>query len=100
MQATYELKKSPDRLVVAGFGMLVALVIGGAGGYAVKGLTTSAPAIPAAVTSASSVGIASQALDPGFAKRTLRLELQDQKSQSAVVAAPAAAQHRAKVTQQ
>jgi hypothetical protein len=87
MQATYELKKAPDRLVIAGFGMLAALVIGGAGGYAVKGLTVSTPAIPVA-NNASTV-IASQASDPGFAKRALRLEIQDQKSQASVVAAPA-----------
>ena len=87
MQATYELKKSPDRVAIAGFGILVALVIGGAGGYAVKGLTAAAPAIPAA-TSAISAGVASQASDPGFAKRALRLELKDQKSQGSSVAAP------------
>lgn len=88
MQATYELKKSPDRVVIAGFGMLVALAIGGAGGYAVKGLTAAAPGIPAA-TSAISAGVASQVSDPGFARRALRLELQDQKSQVSSVGAPA-----------
>jgi hypothetical protein len=84
MQATYELKKAPDRLIIAGFGMLAALVIGGAGGYAVKGITAVAPAIPVA-NNASHAAIASQASDPGFAKRALRLELQDQKGQASSV---------------
>jgi hypothetical protein len=98
MQATFELKKAPNRVVIAGFGMLAALVIGGAGGYAVKGLTAGPAILSTGVTSVSTSGIASQASDPGSAKRALRIELQDEKSQASV-AAPAAAT-RTRRTQQ
>ena len=98
MQATYELKK-PDRLVIAGLGMLAALVIGGASDYAVKGFTAASPAIPAA-TSVSTAGVAAQASDPGVAKRALRLELHDQQSQASVAGRSAVPAHQKKITQQ
>ena len=47
-----------------------------------KGLTTSAALIAPAVT-VSAAGLASQASDPGIAKRDLQLELRDQKAQAA-----------------
>ena len=59
MQASFDLKKSPDRVMIAGFAMLATLVVGGVSGYAVKGLTTSAALIAPAVT-VSAAGLASQ----------------------------------------
>jgi hypothetical protein len=97
MQATYELKK-PDRLVIAGVGMLAALVIGGASGYAVKGFTAASPAIPAG-QSPNTAGVAAQASDPGFARRALRLELHDQESQASLAGRSAVPAHQKKITQ-
>lgn len=98
MQATFELKKSPDRVAIAGLAMLATLFVGGVSGYAVKSLTTSAPAIAAAT--ASTVGAASQASDPSIAGRALRLELQDQRAQAGSVAPAARASRPANRTQQ
>jgi hypothetical protein len=98
MQATFELKKSPDRVAIAGLAMLATLLLGGVSGYAVKSLTTSAPAIAAAAT--STVGVASQASDPNIAGRALRLELQDQKAQVGSIAPAAPASHSTRRTQQ
>jgi hypothetical protein len=36
MQASFELKRSPDRIAIAGLAMLATLIVGGASGYAVK----------------------------------------------------------------
>ena len=99
MQASFDLKKSPDRVMIAGFAMLATLVVGGVSGYAVKGLTTSAALIAPAVT-VSAAGLASQASDPGIAKRALQLELQDQKTQAGTIVPPARASHPARRTQQ
>jgi hypothetical protein len=99
MQATFELKKSPDRVAIAGLAMLATLFVGGVSGYAVKSLTTtSAPAIAAAAV--SSVGIASPNSDHAAAASALRLELQDQRAQAGSVAPAARASRPAKRTQQ
>jgi hypothetical protein len=99
MQASIDLRKSPDRVALATLAMLATLVVGGVGGYAVKGLTSSSATIaPAAAV--STVTVASQASDPGIAKRALQLELQDQKAQAGVTAPAAQASHSARRTQQ
>ena len=88
MQATFELKKSSDRVAIAGLAMVATLIVGGVSGYAVKSLTTPAQLIaPAAAV--STVGVASPATNPGSAARAFRLELQDQRAQAGSVA-PAA----------
>jgi small-conductance mechanosensitive channel len=99
MQASFELKRSPDRIAIAGLAMLATLIVGGASGYAVKSLTTAAQVIaPAAAV--STVGVASPATDAGMAGRALRLEVQDQKSQAGAAAPAAKASHAARRTQQ
>ena len=82
MQATFELKKSSDRVAIAGLAMVATLIVGGVSGYAVKSLTTPAQLIaPAAAV--STVGVASPATNPGSAARAFRLELQDQRAPGA-----------------
>jgi hypothetical protein len=98
MQATFELKKSPDRAAIAGLAMVATLFVGGVSGYAVKSLTTSAPAIAAAAV--SSAGIASPNSDHAAAARALRLELQDQRAQAGSVAPATLASRPAHRTQQ
>lgn len=99
MQATFELKKSPDRAAIAGIAMFATLLVGGVSGYAVRSLTTSAPLIaPAAAV--STVGVASSNSDRAAAARALRLELQDQKAQAGSVAPAAPASHSTRRTQQ
>jgi len=99
MQATIELKKSSDRVAIAGLAMVATLIVGGVSGYAVKSLTTPAQLIaPAAAV--STVGVASPATNPGSAARAFRLELQDQRAQGGSVAPAARASHSARRTQQ
>src|ERR1700732_1683323 len=98
-QASIDLRKSPDRVALATIAMLATLVVGGVGGYAVKGLTSSAALIAPAAT-VSTAGVAPPASDPGIAKRVLRLELQDQSAQAGVAAPAAQASHSARRTQQ
>ena len=98
MQATFELKKSPDRAAIAGIAMVATLLVGGISGYAVRSLTTSAPLI--APAAASTLGVASQTSDRAAAGRALRLELQDQKAQVGSVAPAAPASHSTRRTQQ
>jgi hypothetical protein len=99
MQASIDLRKSPDRVAIVGLAMFATLVLGGVGGYAVKGLTSS-PALIAPAATVSTVGVASPASDPGIAKRALQLELQDQKTQAGVTAPTAQASHSKRRTQQ
>jgi hypothetical protein len=78
--------------------MAAALVIGGIGGYTIKGLT-EAQGRSVTGGSVSAVGKAVPASDPRFQKRLLKVELQDQQAQAGPEATVSNS-HRRHVTQQ
>jgi len=121
MQATFELKKSSDRVAIAGLAMLATLIVRcrctSPAASAVRPpprnatISRPAPSMPSArplppaqliapAAAVSTVGVASPATNPGSAARAFRLELQDQRAQAGSVAPAARASHSARRTQQ
>jgi hypothetical protein len=86
MQATYDLRKSSIQPFAITFAVVASLILGGAGGFALKSVTqatVSREAAPVVATSQASTVSA----DPSRSQRMLRLEIQDQTAQAKAGAA-------------
>jgi len=86
MLATYDVRRSPTRATVISFLLAASLVIGGAAGFALKGLTqgvllsTSAPVVVSS--------LAGPMMSGHSAAQLTRIELTDQRSQAQSVSVP------------
>ncbi|HYM50007.1 MAG TPA: hypothetical protein VET65_05475 [Candidatus Limnocylindrales bacterium] len=79
MQATYDVRKAPTQAIAITFAVAVSLILGGAGGFALKGLSEAS-----VITGPAPVVVASLAgpMTRSSASTLTRLELQDQQSQA------------------
>jgi hypothetical protein len=95
MQATYDVRRYPStRAFVISVLLAASLVIGGAAGFALKGLTQSVLLSPTAPVVVSS--LAGPMVSGRSAAQLTRIELNDQQSQAQSVSVPTggAAAHR------
>lgn len=87
MLATYDVRRSPTRMRPVTFAVAASLILGGAGGFLLKGLTQAAqlssPA-PAVVTS-----LAAPMASRNISAQMARIELSDQRSQAQSARVPA-----------
>jgi hypothetical protein len=90
MQATYDLHKSPIQPLAITFAVAVSVILGGAGGFALKSWTEAgivSQSVPVVAVTQPALPMASR----GGAQLMTRIELKDQASQAqSTVAAPAA----------
>jgi zinc transporter ZupT len=80
MLATYDVRRSPTRAFVISFLLAASLVIGGAAGFALKGISQSVVLSPTAPVVASS--LAGPMMTGHSAAQLTRIELNDQQSQA------------------
>jgi hypothetical protein len=86
MQATYDVRQYPTRAFVISFLLAASLIIGGAAGFALKGLTQSVLlSTPAPVVVSS---LAGPMMSGHSAAQLTRIELNDQQSQAQSVSVP------------
>ncbi|HVS06094.1 MAG TPA: hypothetical protein VHK65_07990 [Candidatus Dormibacteraeota bacterium] len=86
MLATYDVRRSPTRALAISFALTALLIIGGAVGFAVKGLTQGALiSRPASVVVSS---LAGPMVSGRSAAQMTRIELNDERSQAQSVSVP------------